>query len=225
MAAESIGTLYPTNIPGYTDIADIQAALRLYHYGTYEYNTANTSTASLVANSIAGYLNEIQEDIVALEARPSSGGEVLNDAPIAGDFEPEGIPNGFVWVDGNGSLGGQPTSATSVFTNTAPTTSLTTGLIWIDKDAESSALDNPFIPSAIIAAKGDILAGIANDAISVLSVGTNGYFLKANSATDTGLQWAEVDLSSYLTTSSAASTYATKTTVEENQILAIMQAQ
>ena len=34
MAAENIGTVYPTKIPGLEDPADIQAALKLYHYGT-----------------------------------------------------------------------------------------------------------------------------------------------------------------------------------------------
>ena len=47
MAVESIGALYPTKIPGYADAADIQAALRAYHYGSYAYNTANTSPASV----------------------------------------------------------------------------------------------------------------------------------------------------------------------------------
>jgi hypothetical protein len=41
-------------------------------------------------------------------------------------------------------------------------------------------------------AKGDILVGAAADTLGKLTVGTNGYFLKANSATATGLEWAEV---------------------------------
>ena len=56
MAVESIGALYPTKIPGYADAADIQAALRAYHYGSYTYSTANTSPGSLEANSIAKFL-------------------------------------------------------------------------------------------------------------------------------------------------------------------------
>lgn len=63
MAAESIGALVPTAIPGYSDAADIQAALRLYHYGSYAYNPANTSAASLVNPSIAYTLNDIQDQI------------------------------------------------------------------------------------------------------------------------------------------------------------------
>ena len=189
MAVESIGALYPTKIPGYADTADIQAALRAYHYGSYAYDPANTSTAALEANSIAKILFDIETDITALENRPSSGGEVDTTAPAAGDFTPTEIPDGFIWVDQDGSLGGSPIGATAVFTNSAPTTSLTTGTVWVDKDA-TAVLSNPFIPQAIIAAKGDLLAGTANDTVAVLSVGTNGQVLKANSATTSGLEWA-----------------------------------
>jgi hypothetical protein len=189
MAVESIGALYPTKIPGYADAADIQAALRAYHYGSYSYNTANTSPASLEAGSIAKFLYDIETDIAALEARPSSGGNAQNTQPVPADFSPADIPDGYIWVDANGTLGGVPTGATAVFTNSAPTTSLTTGTIWVDKDS-TDIVANPFIPTASINAKGDLLAGSANDSITVLSVGTNGQVLKANSATTSGLEWA-----------------------------------
>ena len=65
MAAENIGALVPTKIPGYADAADIQAALRVYHYGSYTYDTANTSTAALVNPSIAYTLNNLQSQITA----------------------------------------------------------------------------------------------------------------------------------------------------------------
>ena len=135
MAVESIGALYPTKIPGLADAADIQAALRAYHYGSYSYSTANTSPASLEANSIAKFLYDIETDIAALEARPSSGGNAQTTQPAPGDFTPADVPDGYIWVDSDGSVSGLPTSATSVFTDAVPTTSLTTGLIWVDKDA------------------------------------------------------------------------------------------
>ena len=189
MAVESIGALYPTKIPGYADAADIQAALRAYHYGSYSYNTANTSPASLEAGSIAKFLYDIETDITALENRPASGGEVDTAAPAAVDFTPAEIPDGFVWVDEDGSLGGVPIGATAVFTNSVPTTSLTTGTLWVDKDA-SGVVANPYIATSTINAKGDLLAGSANDTVAILAVGTNDYYLKANSGTATGLEWA-----------------------------------
>jgi hypothetical protein len=46
------------------------------------------------------------------------------------------------------------------------------------------------IPESIIAAKGDLIVGTANDTPGILSVGTNGYTLVADSAETTGLKWA-----------------------------------
>lgn len=191
MATESIGTLIPTAIPGYTDSADIQAALRAYHYGSYSYDPANTSPGSLITPSIAKTIYDIQADITTLENRPSSGGEVSATQPAATSFTPPEIPDGFIWVDSDGTVGGQPTSATSVFTNSAPTTSLTTGVIWVDKDATEIA-SNPYIPTAAIAAKGDLIVGEANDDVTILSAAsTNGYVLNVNSSTTSGLAWVD----------------------------------
>ena len=121
MAAESIGTLVPTKIPGLSDPADIQAALRLYHYGDYSYNTANSSTASLVNPSIAYTINDLQDQIDAID---------LSTALLETDFN----------------------------------------------------------------AKGDLLSASANDTLSILSVGTNGQVLTANSATASGLEWSTPDV-------------------------------
>jgi hypothetical protein len=205
MATESIGTLIPTAIPGYTDSADIQAALRAYHYGSYSYDPANTSPGSLVTPSIAKTIYDIQGDITALENRPSSGGEVDATQPAPGDFTPPEIPDGFIWVDSDGTVGGQPTSATSVFTNSAPTTSLTTGVIWVDKDA-TEITANPYIATAIISAKGDLIAGSANDAATIVNVAaTNGYVLNVNSSTTSGLSWVDSAASTQTLTNKSVS--------------------
>lgn len=67
MASETIGNLYPTEIPGYTDSADIQAAFRLYHYGSSAYDVENTDAAQLVNPSIAHTLNSLQDQITGLD--------------------------------------------------------------------------------------------------------------------------------------------------------------
>jgi len=121
MAAESIGTLVPTKIPGLSDPADIQAALRLYHYGDYAYNSANASAGSLVNPSIAYTINSLQTQITAID---------LSTAILKTDF----------------------------------------------------------------AAKGDLLSASANDTLSILSVGSNGTVLTANSATASGLAWTTPDV-------------------------------
>ncbi len=80
------------------------------------------------------------------------------------------------------------------------------------------------IDKALFDAKGDILVATAADTPGKLTLGTNGYYLKVNTSTATGLEWAQVDLSSYLTTSTAASTYATIATENDNTIMNIMGA-
>jgi hypothetical protein len=80
------------------------------------------------------------------------------------------------------------------------------------------------IPQSIVDAKGDLIVGTAADTVGRLAVGTNGYFLKADSTAGTGLAWAAVDLSTYLTSATAASTYQTITIENNNTIMNIMGA-
>jgi len=70
------------------------------------------------------------------------------------------------------------------------------------------------IENTTIDAKGDLLVGSAADTVGRLAVGTNGYFLKANSATATGLEWAAVDVS----------TLETIVNVQNNYVMSIMGA-
>jgi len=51
--------LFNTKIPGLSDAADIQAALRLYHYGSYTYDGANTNPALIPNPSIAKHLQNL----------------------------------------------------------------------------------------------------------------------------------------------------------------------
>jgi hypothetical protein len=70
------------------------------------------------------------------------------------------------------------------------------------------------ISNTLFDAKGDILVATAADTPGKLTLGTNGYYLKVNTSTATGLEWAQVDLSAYATT----------TTVNDNYVLALMGA-
>jgi hypothetical protein len=74
------------------------------------------------------------------------------------------------------------------------------------------------ISPTLFDAKGDILVATGVDTAGKLTVGTNGYFLKADSSTATGLTWSAVDLSSYATTTSV------QTANEEQNIMSIMGA-
>ena len=129
MASEQIGNLYPTQIPGYDDAADIQAALRMYHYGSDSYDINNTSSdpVDLPAASIAGNFAAFEERISTLEDTNNSG--------IVSNTEPStNLKDGFIWLDADAAnAGAGPYSATSIYQATAPTSNLVNGLIWVKK--------------------------------------------------------------------------------------------
>lgn len=93
MAAENIdGTTggtgqYNTKIPSYADPADIQAALRLYHYGS---DTIPANSGDILANSIAGYLKALQANINTIDAKGIGS--------AYSSTEPSNLVDGFVWV-------------------------------------------------------------------------------------------------------------------------------
>jgi hypothetical protein len=89
------------------------------------------------------------------------------------------------------------------------------------------------ISNTLFDAKGDILVATAADTPGKLTVGTNGYYLKANSSTATGLEWAAVDAlpsqsgnsGKYLTTDGSGASWATiDTTSNANIVMTIMGA-
>ena len=123
MASEDIGTIYKTQIPGYEDPADIQAALKLYHYGT---ETVPTLESQIVPNSVVGHIKAIDTRVDALE--------LVGVGSIYDDEEPATPPNGFIWVDSTSSVGNLSGVVVS-YQNDAPTTGLLDGMLWVDKNS------------------------------------------------------------------------------------------
>jgi hypothetical protein len=123
MAAEDIGTVYPTKIPGLEDPADIQAALKLYHYGTT--NTVSNES-EIIANSVVGHIKAIDTRVDSIEAAGLGSGVLAN--------APTGVDNGFIWVDSTSSVTSDIQYATSQYQLSAPT-SPTTGTLWVDSDS------------------------------------------------------------------------------------------
>ena len=138
MAVENIGNLVPTKIPALSDDANIQDALKAYHYGSYDFNTAETNTANLLNPSIAYTITNLQTQITtkaALEVAARDSSRATTTAPTAAAFTAfsDTIPDGYVWLDTDSSAGVGYYSATSAYTTTAPSTNLANGLIWIKK--------------------------------------------------------------------------------------------
>ena len=126
MAAEDIGSLYPTKIPGYSDAADIQAALRLYHYGDSEYDINNSNTALLEPNSIAGSFKTLNDRVTDVE---NAG------VPISvSETEPVNPVDGFLWVDpSTNAMTGGVFGNVIDYNSIAPTTYVTEGRLWAKK--------------------------------------------------------------------------------------------
>ena len=126
MAVENIGNVYPTKVPGYDDVADIQAALRIYHYGSSTYDINNTDLNQLVNPSIAYTLNDLQNQIVDNYNSPAAAADVAN-------TEPSSPVDGYLWVHSDATYTGLPLSATCIFQNAEPTENLVNGLLWLKK--------------------------------------------------------------------------------------------
>jgi hypothetical protein len=105
----------------------------------------------------------------------------------------------FVWVTdaagditgvtaGTGISGGGTSGSVTVSIDTAVTADLSTSQTLTNKTLTSPVLTTPSISN--IDAKGDLLAGTADNTISRLAVGANGTVLTADSAETTGLKWA-----------------------------------
>ena len=104
-----------------------------------------------------------------------------------------------VTVDDYGRVTGQQTSAvnfndtTLTGVPTAPTAALNTETTQV---ATTEFVVDQIATQAIekqeINAKGDLITGSANDTPAILSLGTDGFFLTANSETNLGIEWASI---------------------------------
>lgn len=179
MAAEDIGSLYNTKIPGYEDAADIQAALKLFHYGSVSYDETNTDPTQLPNPSLARHLQDLRDDVSTLEGL-GAGSDYLATAPTT-------PIDGFIWVDSTSTGGAAAQYAQAVYSNEAPTSNLVDGIIWVDKDASprrayvynagTSTWDIIDDIQSIVDNAGDILYGTANDTVGRLGIGTTGQVL------------------------------------------------
>ena len=127
MASENIGSLYPTKMPGYDDAADIQAALRLYHYGSESYDPSNTNPSQIQPSSIAGHLKSIEDDVAVLDARGIGSDYVSS--------EPEDPIDGYIWVDSDALLSTNYSIPSVIYQNSEPSENLSSGMLWVDKDS------------------------------------------------------------------------------------------
>lgn len=125
--AENIGSVFPTKIPEYADDADIQAALKLYHYGSL---IPPTTLSGVEPVSVAGHLKSVNDKVTILEG--------LGVGSDYSSTEPASPVNGFIWVDADSSANITANTSVALLQNSAPTSlevNLVNGLLWVDKDS------------------------------------------------------------------------------------------
>lgn len=117
--SEDIGNLWKTQIPDLSDDADITEALRLYHYGSLEYDVTKTITGDLEPFSIAKYFQNLQEGLDAKNSYPFTYSST----------EPTtGLVDGYVWVNSSDNV--IKIYASGSFRTISAAISLSTGYTW-----------------------------------------------------------------------------------------------
>lgn len=102
------------------------------------------------------------------------------------------------------------TSASSA--STSASSALTSANSAAVSAASAAAAVTTAIQASIIDAKGDLIAGTANDTVARLPIGTNGQILTADSAQSTGIKWADAP-AGYLAPTIGSTTITSGTTV------------
>jgi hypothetical protein len=132
-------------------------------------STSNISTSGLIVNSVQiDTANAATDQALLFDGTKFAPGDVAGGVEIS-NTAPSSPSAGDLWFDS--------TDATT----------------YVYYDSSWVAV-GPAIPDQIgelIAAKGDLIVANTASTATRLPVGTNGYYLKANSSTSTGLEWAE----------------------------------
>jgi cell division septation protein DedD len=167
MAAENIdntvgGTgFFPTKVPGLSDAADIQAALRLYHYGSYSYDGSNTNKANLVNPSIAKHLQDLADaDAAEIVNRTAAITNAINGAASA---YPDLAGNGIDWNSTDDRFDLEPKIA-----NTGTIVTKTTSFTLSASDVEKTIViysSNPTVVTLPANASVEIPVGYSVDII------------------------------------------------------------
>jgi hypothetical protein len=139
MASENIDaaggtTTFNTRIPGLGDNANIQEALRVYHYGLSQGIDTIPSYENLIPSSIAGHFKAVSTRVSALESA-GIGSKYSTEAAL-----PATVPNGFLWIDSESSsptFNNTGTQALSVarYQDAIPTGNIANGALWVDKNS------------------------------------------------------------------------------------------
>lgn len=121
---EPTNPIFNTQIPTLTEDANIQEALRIYHYGNATSQPSNNS--AIQPNTMAGHLKALRDDVSELQ-----------DLGIGSKFstsEPTNPEDGFIWLKADSSAS-QLLGTVAIYQNDQPTGNLVDGQLWVDKNS------------------------------------------------------------------------------------------
>ena len=122
---------FPTVVPALASNANIQEALRIYHYG----GTVPENIGQVADISVAGHFKAISNRVSTLEEIGiGSSYSLINELP-------EVVEDGFLWVDKNSSAPTFNTEGTlplsiARYQSTTPTGAIPEGALWVDKGSD-----------------------------------------------------------------------------------------
>jgi len=163
---------------------------QLTNDGTNYVNIASNSDIANVATSftVAGDSGSSQTISSGTDTLTISGGTGLTSVASATDTITLNLDSTAVTA---GSYGAANTVATFTVDAQGRLTAASNASVSITA-SQVSNFGTVAIVRADINAKGDLIVGSANDTPAILSVGTNGHFLRANSSAATGVEWASI---------------------------------
>ena len=172
MAVESIGVLVPTKIPGYGDAADIQAALRAYHYGSYTFDVNESNAANLINPSIAKTIYDLQSasvGSVTLTGVETLTNKTLTSPTVSGLY----LSDSSITIEGSSS-----NTFETTLTVVDPTADRT---ITFPDVTGTVALMSQVINNTLTTTTGDIIYASGASTPARLAIGTEGQVLKVTS--------------------------------------------
>ena len=172
MAVESIGVLVPTKIPGYADAADIQAALRAYHYGSYTFDVNESNAANLINPSIAKTIYDLQSasaGSVTLTGVETLTNKTLTSPTVSGLY----LSDSSITIEGSSS-----NTFETTLTVVDPTADRT---ITFPDTTGTVALMSQVINNTLTTTTGDIIYASGASTPARLAIGTEGQVLKVTS--------------------------------------------
>jgi hypothetical protein len=158
--------------------------------GTTYVNIASNSDIANVATSftVAGDSGSSQTITSGTDTLTISGGTGLSSVASATDTITLNLDSTAVTA---GSYGAANTVATFTVDAQGRLTAASNASVNITA-SQVSDFGTVAIVRADINAKGDLIVGSADNTPAILSVGTNGHFLRANSSAATGVEWASI---------------------------------